>query len=100
MIVSVPNEKGWRAFVDGAEMEITGVGADSLIGLELAQGRHTVRLEFHLPGLAAGIALSALSLCGAAAYHLALKRRRRRESPVEPAQPVETGTPLACSEAK
>ncbi len=58
---SVLYTEGFKAYVDGEEVEITPV-ADSFIAFELEEGEHTIELKFTPPGLYAGIGLSALGL--------------------------------------
>lgn len=58
---SVLYSDGFKAYVDGEEVEITPVG-DSLIAFELTAGEHEIELKFTPVGLYAGIGISALGL--------------------------------------
>lgn len=58
---SVLYTEGFKAFVDGKEVEITPV-ADSFIAFKLPAGEHTIELKFFPPGLYAGIGVSVLGV--------------------------------------
>ena len=45
--------EGWKAYVDGKEVEITPV-ADTFIAFELSKGEHEIVLKFTTPGLVLG----------------------------------------------
>jgi len=57
---------GWKAYVDGKEVEITPVG-DTFIAFELAEGKHDISLEYESPGIKAGVIIS---IMGVAAFVL------------------------------
>lgn len=57
LATSIPNEDGWRAFVDGEEAAIVPFGG-AMIGLEIAEGTHTVTFTYLPPGLRLGAAVS------------------------------------------
>lgn len=63
---SVLYTEGFKAYVDGKEVEITPV-ADSLIAFELSKGEHVIELEFFTPGLKTGICVT---LCGVVLFLL------------------------------
>lgn len=54
---SVPYEKGWKAYVDGKETEITPVGG-SLIAFPLNRGTHKIVLQYAPNGFWPGLAVS------------------------------------------
>lgn len=58
---SVLYTEGFKAYVDGKEVEITPV-ADTFIAFELSKGEHEIELEFFTPGLNAGICVSLAGL--------------------------------------
>ena len=64
---SIPYEKGWQAFVDGAEVELTPV-ADSLVAFPITQGKHNIVLEYKPNGFGIGLILSILSALAFAAF--------------------------------
>ncbi len=61
LFLSVPNEDGWAAKVDGKEAEIKTI-YDTFIGIELSPGEHEVELSFHVPGLKIGALISGISI--------------------------------------
>jgi uncharacterized membrane protein YfhO len=71
LYTSVPHAGLWRAFVDGAEVEIITVdGAMAALSLEI--GEHTVEFRYHNKALIAGSIISiaaalvflAVAICG------------------------------------
>lgn len=58
---SIPYEEGWKAYVDGKEVEITPVG-DALLAFKLDKGEHTIKLQFYPKGFWPGFAVSATCL--------------------------------------
>ena len=73
--------KGWAATVDGRSAPV--VRADGLVlGVPISAGRHRVVFRYRPPGLAAGIALSAVSIAGLGGW-AAVERRRRPRRPVK-----------------
>lgn len=75
LLLTIPNDKGWRVYVDGTEMEITPA-FEQLISLPIAPGAHEVILHFMPPGLKAGLFLSAV--CGLLLLLVLIIERRRR----------------------
>ncbi len=51
---SIPYEKGWRAYIDGAESDIIPLVEEAFLGLELTKGSHEIVLEYIAPGMYAG----------------------------------------------
>lgn len=49
LFTTIPVEKGWTVKVDGVETEYVGV-LDALIGVPLAEGRHTIEMSFTTAG--------------------------------------------------
>lgn len=58
---SVLYTEGFKAYVDGQEVEITPV-ADTFVAFKLPAGEHTIELKFTPVGLYTGIGISALGL--------------------------------------
>ena len=58
---SIPYVKGWRAYVDGEEVEITPVG-DAMLAFKLSSGKHTIDLKYSPEGFTAGIVISVAGL--------------------------------------
>ena len=59
---SVPWEKGWQVTVNGEPCQPVSLGDGGVLGVMLKPGRSVVCLEYHLPGIKAGMALSLISL--------------------------------------
>ena len=59
LFTSIPYIKGWEAWVDGERTELLSLGNGGVIGIPMEPGDHQVRLEFHVPGLKAGLIVSA-----------------------------------------
>ena len=64
---SVPYEKGWKAYLDGEEVEITPVG-DALLAFPITKGEHTIVLKYAPNGFWPGLAISIICLLGFAAF--------------------------------
>lgn len=58
---SIPYVKGWRAYVDGEEVEITPVG-DAMLAFKLSAGKHTIDLKYSPEGFTGGIVVSILGV--------------------------------------
>lgn len=58
---SVLYTDGWKAYVDGEEVEITPL-FDTFIAFELSEGEHEIELVFTTKGLYAGIVISCLGI--------------------------------------
>lgn len=54
---SIPYEKGWKAYVDGKEVNITPVGG-SLLAFSLSQGEHSIKLVYYPDGFGTGLTIS------------------------------------------
>lgn len=57
LMMAIPYENGWRAYVDGKEVEIHKVNY-GFSGIYLKAGSHDLRMEYHCPGFAAGVICS------------------------------------------
>ena len=53
LMMTIPYENGWHAFVDEKEVEIHKVNY-GFSGIYLEKGSHIIRMEYHCPGFAAG----------------------------------------------
>ena len=57
LVLTIPYENGWSAFVDGSEVPV--MQANTLfMAVPVSDGEHQVRLTYQTPGLAAGLVLS------------------------------------------
>ncbi len=61
LYTSIPYEKGWTAYVDGEETEITAVGG-SVIAFELKEGEHEITLKYIPNGFVPGLLFSLICL--------------------------------------
>jgi uncharacterized membrane protein YfhO len=77
LMVSIPYEDGWTAYVDGEETTIHCVDY-GFCGLELTAGSHEITLRYRAPGLMAGFFLSLMGWCIFVAG-LLLRRRTRKK---------------------
>lgn len=50
LVITLPYQSGWTAWVDGEEMELQQVNYQYM-GLNLKAGTHSIRLHYQLPGL-------------------------------------------------
>ena len=83
---SIPYTEGWKAYVDGEEVEIKPLG-DAMLCFELSKGKHIIRLHYvpegFIPGLLItlfGLLLFAATIFGVRLY------RKKRPVPVESVQ--------------
>lgn len=53
MYTSIPYESGWRAYVDGEEVEITPIAYNALVTIDLKAGTHTVTFKYSPKGFTA-----------------------------------------------
>lgn len=74
LVLSIPYQKGWSAYVDGKKTDILKANL-MYSGIALEPGTHDIRLEFERPGIKASLCLSAV---GIAIFVVALIIRRRR----------------------
>lgn len=57
LVISLPYQSGWTAYVDGKKAEISQVNYQYM-GLHLAKGKHTIRMVYSIPGLRWGFMIS------------------------------------------
>lgn len=58
---SISFDEGWKAYVDGNEVEITPV-ADALVAFKLSQGHHDIKLKYCPKGFGLGVTITLVSL--------------------------------------
>ncbi len=61
LFMSIPYDDGWRAWVNGQEVQPTAV-LGGFMAVPLAEGENEVRVMYEAPGLGLGFAVSAASL--------------------------------------
>lgn len=62
LFTSIPYDDGWKAYVDGEEVEIELV-FDSFIGLNIEKSTHKIEFKYTTVGLKYGIILSVVGWC-------------------------------------
>lgn len=60
LMMAIPYEAGWHAYVDGEEVEICQVNY-GISGIELTEGNHSIKMVYQCPGLRIGVICSVLS---------------------------------------
>ncbi len=73
LVLSIPYQNGWTAYVDGQETTIEKANL-MYMGIRLEAGRHTVELRYRMPGMRTGVAVSIAAFL---IYMLLVLRRRR-----------------------
>lgn len=61
MYLSIVYDKGWSAYIDGNEVEISSI-KDALLAVPVPAGTHTIELKYRTDGLLEGGALTALAV--------------------------------------
>lgn len=82
LCIALPYLDGWTAYVDGARVPLCRANT-AFMGVELTAGSHSVELRYRLPGLTAGLLLSAGGMLCLAAL-IASGRRRARDRSISP----------------
>ena len=77
LCLTIPYEKGWRAYVDGKETEIIKTNY-MYSGVLLEAGGHEIELIYHTPGFRTGIIISLVS--GVILVLLSFKSFRSKKS--------------------
>ena len=79
MYSSIPAEMGWDVYVDGVKMETFALDG-ALLCFHIPEGEHVVEYRYKVPGLTAGIGMTAMGGFALAGYYLfrffAKKRKR------------------------
>lgn len=61
LVLSIPYQKGWKAYVDGEEAEITRANY-MYMALPITAGEHTVELTFAIPGVKYALVITPVSV--------------------------------------
>ena len=61
LFLSIPYEKGWKVFVDGSETETFPL-MQSMLGVDISEGSHDIRIEYTPEGFRTGVLVSSASL--------------------------------------
>ncbi len=91
LFTTIPYEKGWTVYVDGAEVTPEVVVCDALMAIPLTAGKHTVELKFFPAGLKAGLICM---LCGIIVFISLIIISRKINSPVKLTEAIENGSNL------
>lgn len=75
---SIPNDSGWRAYVDGEESEIIDV--NGFMAVRIAAGSNRIELKYAVPGLPEGGAMSVAGLILAAVYIVIMRQKKRAKA--------------------
>lgn len=80
LLLSVPYDDGWRAFVNGQEVSLQD-GVNALSVLPVTKGTNEIELKYQIPGLKTGFALSAAGflLFMIVCYGENIWKRKRKE---------------------
>ena len=60
LFLSIPYDKGWRAYVDGKKIKVNKIAGD-FTGISLSKGNHHIKLTYYSEGLFKGIIISLIS---------------------------------------
>ncbi len=90
LYTSIPFESGWTVYVDGEKTEAASLCADSLLGVVLPSGHHTVTFKYTPAGFIPGLVLTILSILGialpyATIYELIQKKSNSKPTPAKKA---------------
>lgn len=81
LLLMVPNDKGWTVKVNGKDVtEQTGKFLDCFFTIPLEEGANDVELKYHVPGLATGIAVSAVTTIALLGVRLPQRKREEDET--------------------
>ncbi len=78
LLLTVPYEANWKAWVDGEDVETVSV-LGGFVAVPVGEGTHSVELRYVPRGLAAGCAVSAVALVLLAFWILQSKKQREKE---------------------
>lgn len=67
LFLSIPYDKGWRAYVDGKKVKIDKIQGD-FCGIKLSKGNHNIKLVYYSEGLLIGFLFSSASIIGLIIY--------------------------------
>jgi uncharacterized membrane protein YfhO len=89
LYTSIPYEDGWTVYVDGKKAEAAALCADSLIGVVLTGGHHTVTFKYTPAGFVPGLALTLLSIIALALPYATIweliekKKKQQQKTPAQ-----------------
>ena len=62
-MLTIPFEKGWSVRINGEKVSCEQING-AFMGIELSAGENIIEMQFEVPGLKAGIAMTCLGLLG------------------------------------
>ena len=74
---SIPYDENWHLYVDGVETETTPLWSGAFLSAQIPEGEHTIRLEYHQSGLAAGLIITCAALLGMLAM-MVIERKKHK----------------------
>ncbi|SDY13901.1 YfhO family protein [Thermoactinomyces sp. DSM 45892] len=77
LYLSIPYSKGWKAKVDGKEVETMKVNS-TFVGVPITKGEHKVELSYFTPNLLVGTGISFVTLLSLIGYFWWERKRRNR----------------------
>lgn len=83
LYTSIPYEKGWRAYVDGKQVEVNTY-ADAFVSIDLPAGEHTVSFEYTPDGFTVGVAVSLLGIAACVLSGILYRRKKKKEEAALP----------------
>lgn len=75
LFTSIPQDNGWNIYCDGKKVETYKI-ADTLLGADIPEGQHEIKIKYSVPGLAPGFVIT---LTGVALLILYVVFRKRME---------------------
>lgn len=79
LCISIPYSIGWKAYVDGKEVEIINTDI-AFMGIELTKGSHSVELIYRTPYLFTGAALSGAGITIFAVWFFIDRRKTKKKN--------------------
>ena len=61
LMTSIPQQRGWKVFVDDEEVDSTTIG-EALLAVPISKGEHTVRFQYQTPCCIIGAVISLLGI--------------------------------------
>lgn len=75
---SVPNDNGWKAYLNGEKVEIYTING-GMMGVVAPAGKADFEFKFITPGLNWGALITGITLLGVFAYYLILKNKMKKK---------------------
>lgn len=79
MFTTIPQDGGWKAYVDGKETDISLI-ANDLICFNVDAGHHEIELKYHCPGYVLGLIISLAALAAAVFCYMVWRKKNSRKN--------------------